>query len=475
MNPLSHDALPFKFRPLWNAARPVWAHYFPTFPLSIDNRDPPVDYYNKNFLTTTGESGKHEEYGGFLRSRPIPVVPMPGENVSKPIYSVPNMQTEVQLAIARGITGWFVNIMGVTDGKTGYFPWMLEAATAVDPRFGVMPMLDMAAMTSLSQEDAAAIITVAWNGNAERLDDGRLIVGAYNAENKSVDWWSQLFATLNEQKIHVAFIPCLPGGMGDANTLNPVSYGVGGWGTATPGPSAGTNPDKAHAAGLKAMAPIEVQQFRPKGKTYWEASNSVAFRNSWESAIKTGCEYVQIITWSDYSEASQVCPCTDATFNESLGTGFYDLNAYYAAWFATGIAPPITQDVLFFFYRRATSKAVHPNQPAEFTCNTSGGPPEESTIECVAFLTAPGTVVIECGGEVFADECEDGITPLKMPYQPGVPRFTLQRNGSNVFSADGPAQIYSDADGLPSGILDMTYLSGSVTAAGLTSYSLTDD
>lgn len=467
----SQDALPFEFRPLWDAKRPVWAHYFPTFPLSIDNRDPPVDYYNKNYLTTTGESGKHAEYGGFLRSRPLGVTPVPN-TTDKAVYTTEDMKVEVAMAISRGITGWFVNIMSADSGINGYFPWMLAAALAVEPRFGVMAMLDMSAMKTLAVEKAVEILVVASKAsNIVRLPDGRMVVGSYNANNMAVSWWEDVFTQLNAQSIEVAFVPCLPGGLADAGSLNPISWGVGGWGTATPGPSAGINPDKAHAAGLKAMAPISVQQFRPKGKTYWEASNSVTFRNSWEAAIKTDCELVQIITWSDYSEASQVEPCTDATLNGSIGTAFFDMNAYYASWFATGREPRITQDVLYFFYRRDNSECDHPNQPAAFTCNTSGGPPEEDNIEVVSFLIAPGTVKIAIGGETYEEAVPAGVTSFKVPRDAGVPAFTLERNGSNVFSEMGPAEIYGP-EGLPSGILDMTYLNGSVSAKGLTSYDL---
>jgi len=76
------------------------------------------------------------------------------------------------------------------------------------------------------------------------------------------------------------------------------------------------------------MMPVDPQQYRPKGSTYWEASNSTTFRNAWMSAINGNADWVQLVTWSDFSESSQIEPYTDATLQRTVGTGFYDLNAY---------------------------------------------------------------------------------------------------------------------------------------------------
>lgn len=450
--------------PLWNAPRRVFAHYFCTFPLSIDNKPAASDYYNLQFLTTTGENGKHVAYGGYLRQRPLPVPPA----AAGVDFKSANMQLEVQMAIARGITGFCFDVLTLADGLTGRLPAMLTAAAAVDGRFKIMPMLDMSSLGSaITATQAASVIGLAATSAATlRHADGRLIFAAYNAQLQTLAWWQTMIALLNIQNISVAFIPILPSSGQTPGPLAPASYGVGGWGTNTPGPSAALTAAPAHGVGVIYMLPVGPQQCRPKASIFWEASNSVSFRNAWTAAIATGADLIQCVTWSDFSESSQVCPYTDATLNPSIGTGFYDLTAYYATWFATGIQPPITQDVLYWFHRRMTASAAHPNQVNGMTPVLAGGPPEEDNIEVVAFLTAPGTVLINA--TPFA--CAAGITSVKVPLAAGIPRFTLQRNGSNVFSAAGPLQIYGPA-GLPSGLLDMTYWNGSITAAGLTSYA----
>ncbi len=93
------------------------------------------------------------------------------------------------------------------------------------------------------------------------------------------------------------------------------------------------------------------------------------------------------MTWNDFSESSEVSPYTDTTLQRSIGTGYYDLNGYYAAWFLTGQEPAITHDVLYYFYRRepTNAKATAQSQADEVV-----GDPAENDIELLGFLTAPG-------------------------------------------------------------------------------------
>ena len=145
-----------------------------------------------------------------------------------------------------------------------------------------------------------------------------------------------------------------------------------------------------------------------------------------------------------------------------LRTGYYDLNGYYSAWFLTGQQPAITHDVLYWFYRREPTNAASPAQslPIRITNSTA-----TNDIELVAFLTAPGTLKITIGQKDYVQDANAGITSFRVPLQPGVPTFSLMRKGSNVFSFKGGVQIYG-ASGIPSGVLDLTYWSGSAAQSG---------
>jgi hypothetical protein len=447
---------------LFNSPKKVFAHYFAMFPLSIDNKPPAQDYYNVQYLSKSGESGKWAPQGGFLRQRPL------GAPVNlAPNWRLLNMESEVRMAIARGITGFTIDVLGVKDATddNGHLQLLLKAAQAVDPRFKIVVMPDIAQFKSDADSVTKIIASVAASPAAYRLPDGRLVVTAFNAGGNPPEWWSSIFKQLGAQGIKIAFVPTFLGWQGKATAFADLSYGFGDWGTATPGGARGmqSDPDAAHAINGKIyMMPVDPQQYRPKDPGYWEAENSEAFRSAWMSAITGNTDWVQIVTWSDFSESSQIEPYTDATLAPDIGTGYYDLNGYYSAWFLTGHQPVITHDVMYYFYRREPTNASSPSQslPVHITNSTA-----KDDIELVAFLTAPGALKITIGQKDYQQNAAAGITSFRVPSQPGVPTFSLIRNGSTVFSFKGGVQIYGTS-GIPSGVIDLTYWSGSAAQSG---------
>jgi len=449
---------------LFKAQKKVFAHYFYPFPLSIDNKPADTDYYNVQYLNPKGENGKHAALGGYLRQRPLPVAPKPPSD-----SRLRNVEAEVQMAIARGITGFTIDVMSgkeATDSNS-HLNMLLKAAKAVDPRFKVVVMPDISALKADADSVARIIAVAAASDAAYRLDDGRLVVSAFNAGLNPPAWWQGIFDQLSSRGIKVAFVPTFLGWSGQAATFAGISHGFSDWGTATAASSESMkrDPSLAHDSfGKLYMMPVDPQQYRPKGSMYWEAGNSATFRTAWLSAINSGADWVQLVTWSDFSESSQVEPYTDATLRTDIGTGFFNLTGYYATWFLTGVQPPITHDVLYYFYRREPTNAASPAQSAPN--KLTGSAPAENNIELVSFLTAPATVAISIGGQSFKQEASAGISSFKVPTAPGNPLFSLSRNGAEVFSFQGPVQIYG-ASGLPSGIIDMTYWSGSASKSGI--------
>jgi Glycosyl hydrolase family 71 len=446
---------------LFASSRKVFAHYFYPFPLAIGTQTAENDYYNAQYLNPNGEKGKSIALGGYLRQRPLPV----RGNTSD--WQMQNVQSEVRMAIARGITGFTIDIMSAKEADANsHLNTLLKAAKAVDPRFKVIVMPDISAMKSDADGVFRIISAAAASDSAYRLSDGRLVVSAFNAGLNPPAWWQGIFDQLNKTGIKVAFVPTFLGWANQAAAFANISYGFADWGTAT---AAGAqnmvrDPPLAHANNKIYMMPVDPQQYRPKGSMFWEAGNSAAYRNAWMSAINGGADWVQLVTWSDFSESSQVQPYTDATLRTDIATGFYDLTGYYAAWFSSGNQPAITHDVLYYFYRREPSNAASPAQSAPN--KIMGGGSAEDNIELVSFLTAPATVKITIGGRTFTQDEPAGISSFKVPTAAGTPQFTLSRNGTDAFSFPGTVQIYGPS-GLPSGVIDMTYWSGSASQAGI--------
>ena len=446
---------------LFASSKKVFAHYFYPFPLSVDNKSASDDYYNHNYLNKNGESGKWSAKGGFLRQRPLPVAVGPGDK-----SQLLNMQREVRMAIERGITGFTFDVMSANGDA--HLQMLLDAAQSVDPRFKILVMPDISALKSNTQAVVSSIATAARSPAAYRLGDGRLVVSAFNAGANSADWWAGVIAQLKAQGIVIAFVPTFLGWKAQAGAFAPLTYGFSDWGTATAAVSgAGKgDPEAAHSQyGKIYMMPVDPQQYRPKDSIYWEAGNSSAFRNAWRSSIEGGADWVQLVTWSDFSESSEIEPYTDATLRTDIGTGYYDLNAFFAAWFLTGSQPPITHDVLYYFYRREPTDAAAPAQSAPNKIVNSS---PEDDIELLAFLTSPGELKIGIDGQASTLSAPAGMTSFKVHTAPGTPVFTLSRGGSEVFSFPGSIQIFGPS-GLPSGVVDMTYWSGSASKHGMCS------
>jgi hypothetical protein len=450
---------------LFNSSKRVFAHYFHPFPVSIDNVASANDYYNKEYLSPTGESSKFAKEGGFLRQRPLGV-PVS----SKPNWLQLNMEGEVRTAIARGITGFTFDSLSASDAtdSNSALQLMLAAAHAVDSRFKIVVMPDITVLGSDSNAVVEIIASVAANPAAYHLSDGRLVVSAFDAGLNAPSWWQSVISRLASQGIHIAFVPTFLAWPATADAFAAFSYGFGDWGAATVAGSEAMvgDPDIIHKTYNKIfMMPVDPQQYRPKDFLFWEAGNSAAYRSAWTSSIQGDADWVQLVTWNDFSESATVAPVTDATLQRNIGTGYYNLTGYYAAWFLTGQQPQITHDVLYYFYRREITTAAGPKQSQKDSISTGVA---ENDIELLAFLTSPGVLKITIGEKSYTQNAAAGMVSFKVPSQAGTPVFTLSRNGTDIFSLHGGIAIYGSA-GLPSGVQDLTYWSGSASKAGVCS------
>lgn len=413
--------------------RRVFAHYLPPFPISIDNKPAAEDYYTTQYLSPDGEHGKYRASGGFLRERPLPRSPRPEAN-----WSDLDLEAEVRRAIAIGLDGFACDILSSSGTQWDRVRALLRAARRVDRHFRIMLMPDMTAeFSSKPRRLRTAILRLAHHPSVLRMPNGRVVVAPFAAERQSPRWWRTWLGQMRARGMDVAFVPVFLGWRDRLAAFAPISTGVGDWGVRTPFGSARLDAAAAivHDAGALWMAPVGPQDMRPKDLRYWEAGNSEALRRSWQSAIETGADWVQVVTWNDYSESTEISP--------SSGTqhAFYDLTSYYVAWFKTGQAPPIVRDVLCWFHRvQATAAMPEPaEQSHPFELRTEEPPRDE--VELLAFLTAPGTLEIALGGETHQADAPAGVTSLRVALQPGAPTFSLRRDGVEVLSRTSPWTI----------------------------------
>jgi hypothetical protein len=446
-----------------NSPKKVFAHYFYPLPLSIDNQPSTKDYYTVQYLNPHGENNRYLGAGGLLRARPLPV---PSKSASN--WQVLNMQQEVRMAIARGVNGFTFDIMSTGDvAAGGKLQLMLQAARAVDTRFKIVLMPDMSALGANTAAVASIVKAVYTHPSLYHLADGRLVLAPFAAESVSASAWSSMLNGLKGQGINIAFIPTF-GSLQQTyvDQYASISAGLGNFGN--PGVPdqltwTGIAASRVRASSAKIFFDgITPQTYKPQTFIYDEAYNSLAYRNAWTGAIQSKADMVQIVTWNDFGESTHILPTTSA--NGDSGNGFYNLTGYYSTWFRTGVQPTITHDVLYYFYRKESTQAAAPAQSQPMTMPFPQTP--QNKVEVVAFLKAPGTVFIQTGGVTYTRTLFSGVQSFTVPLGPGTPDIKLMRNGAWAIIVTGNPKIYPNS-GLPTGILDLTYWSGSASAAGV--------
>ncbi len=463
-NAFSQDpCLPFSMpsrETILTSEKLVLAHYFNRLPMSLDNRPFDWDYYSKQYLRPDGEKNKWLAQGGYLRSRPMSVLPK-AEN-----YKVENLKKEIELAIARGINGFTFNILSLEDlDKDSYLDNMLTAAKAVDPRFKIVLMPDMSAFKGDTNKVKQVIIKTYHKKGVYRFDDGRLVLAPFLSEKVPYNEWEDLQETLKAEGFDVAFLfTFLSSKKEYINNYLPISEGAGTFGT--PLPNMGKNQQSAiettHSKNKIYMAGISPQGYRPKSYVFWESQGSLAYRKSWEDIIEGNADWVQLTTWNDFGETTQIIPYTD--LYGSSGTGFYNLTGYYSTWFLTGKQPKITHDVLYYFYRKQSVDTPSPKAGQKTKASHSYIKGADN-IELLGFLTAPAMLEVEIGINKYTKKIDAGIHSFSIPLEDGYPRFSLIRNGNKVVSFAGTTKI-DTMQGVPDGYTDLTYWSGSASAAG---------
>lgn len=407
------------------SAKKVFAHYLTPFPVSIDNLAAPTDYYGSQYLVPQGEGGKFAASGGFIKQRPLP-----RSVLAASTWVQTDATQDVRRAAAAGLDGFAVDLLASSGVHWERAQRMLDTAAAQDSGFSILLMPDMEAEFKTQPENLLPVLrTLARHPAAHRLPDGRLVLAPYNAQNQSAAWWKTLLDTLRAEGTAVAFWPVFQGWNRQAAAFAPISLGFSDWGERSPGVNRAWRdaPAQARAWGMKWMATVSPQDARAKDLLYWEAGNSENYRVMWDNAIAGGADWVQVVTWNDYSEGTEVAPSSGTQWS------FYDLTAYYTAWFKTGSAPAVTRDALYYFHRRHGSDAAPDlSRQARRYERASGSDAAADEIEVLVFATAPARLRITVGTQTTERDVPAGLSSVRAPLAEGTPVFELLRNGSTV-------------------------------------------
>lgn len=417
-------------------ARKVYAHWH-WFPTSFDNLPPEADIY-ADYLSPEGSQGKLLAEGGYIRERPLPRRPRP-----EPNWAVLDMGDEIRAAHDIGIDGFQFNI-GSVEPDSIYMTSlrnMLEAANAGPAEFKIVLSLDALILKDASADlIAAAVLQFAKNPSVARHSDGRLLLGAFAPEQWKTGRWKVVLQRLSAGGEKIYFFPTF---LDVAKTFEFIDLidGASMWGVDRLSEIRRLKrvAKQVKKAGKAWASVVWPQDFRPKNRWFAESRNSELFRASWQAAMDVDSDAVNICTWNDYSEGSEIRPSTRIQY------AFYDLASYYIAWFKSGTKPPITEDVLYYFHRIESTEAVGTGtaQPFRFSSGFVNrfSNPVCNDIELLAFLKEPGEIEIITAKGSNSLKAKSGITSFRIPLVSGKVSFRINRGDKTVLSVASAFEI----------------------------------
>ncbi len=136
----------------------------------------------------------------------------------------------------------------------------------------------------------------------------------------------------------------------------------------------------------------------------------------WEGLIRDGADWVELVTWNDYVEDTNLMP-----FHWPAGAkreyqdrdeAFLDVTAYYSAWFKAGRPPAITQDKLYVTYRNRSlwqRQAWSAKDDAWVDLTACKFPFDQihddvgDFVYATTFLTAPAELTVQLGRKRYEE------------------------------------------------------------------------
>jgi hypothetical protein len=412
----------------------AFAHYFPPYPLSLDNGQPENDYYERNYLDPRGEKGRHKAFGGLLRDRPPRREPRSGD------WELDDLRTEVRQAMAAGLDGFAVDVLSVRSQNWDRTVALMEAAHDVSPSFKIIVMPDMTATGKNGSPEmlAEAMAKLAGYPSAMRLDDGRVVMSPFKAEVRSAEWWAEWMDLMrNRHGVRVALVPTFLNWNNHAEEFASISYGFSTWGSSNPEFNEGLaeNAGRAHAMGKLWAAPIRVQDVRPRSAVYEESQNTTTLRQSWTAAITSGADWVFLPTWNDYSEGTSFAP------SEHHGWSWLDISSYYLTWWRTGRPPTVVRDGVYLTHRIQphTARPTFPQKVLMKPRPYSTEP--RDMVEALVFLKAPATVTLRVGKHSYSWNAPAGVSVRTQQLAVGRVSASVRRAGQVTTSVTSPYEV----------------------------------
>jgi glucan endo-1,3-alpha-glucosidase len=181
-------------------------------------------------------------------------------------------------------------------------------------------------------------------------------------------------------------------------------------------------------------------------RRYYETCGGEGVELQWKSIIEHQPDWVEIVTWNDFSE-SYICPVASSAGSDerfvpawlrsrSSHASYLELSRYYIEWFKTGRQPPL-KDALFWFFRLHPKDAVaEKDRPVKSLHGDV-----QDLLYVTAMTTAPAELRITSGGTKSVHPLGSGIQHVRIPFSCGAQHFSVYREGKSVLSGNGDAIV----------------------------------
>jgi len=384
--------------------------------------------------------------------------------------SVEAYKHQIALAQSHGIDGFALNC-GAWEKEPYYIQrsaMLFEAAKQLNTGFKLFFSIDTATKLDPLATAMDMMRRFASHPNQFR-HDGKPVLSAYTSE-KAGARWPEALAALKAAGMEVCFVPFIwtknytltPSYDGALNTLAAAPYADGYFLFGIDAPV--WDLIRGNSNARRATAKL--------GKIYM-ASASFAYNSAnlrdfhglrdyaamWENLIRDGADWVEIVTWNDYDEDSHLAPGSNAG-NPMLADdqrdraydhdeSFLDITAYYSAWFKSGQPPEILQEKLYYVYRnlpKAMRDVYDARNKTRIQIPDQIHDDVEDNIYVTAMLKEPAELTIQTGKTKKTFPLAAGISHVELPFEPGVPRFQLQRNARTFVDVVGSREILDVAN-----------------------------
>jgi hypothetical protein len=373
---------------------------------------------------------------------------------------------EFRQAQERGIDGFALNCGGWNRSEPLYRERVLtmyRAAEQLDNGFKLFVSAD-----GKAQDELDDIVRTTADLPAQLTVNAKPVVSSYALGGKDAGRCEALIAQV--ESIGAYFVPHFVPSTGEARIDVAVANEVANrchnaqgyfYFGAAGAPDSLVRSTEHLATALKSAGKVFMASVTPYYRGLASGTNYRAFETNgfsgmateWLAAIRANVDWVQIVTWNDWAESTYVAPIGSnkraQMYNPRFGgllshTAYLDASRFFIEWFKRGVAPVIHQDRFYYFYR------LHPvGVGAMASLGTSSGnatPPRFSKsltaqIHVTAFLTESAILTIVQGNAQTTHDLPAGVSEVAVPATPGLPRFTLSRNGKRIADKTGEEAV----------------------------------